>query len=299
MSILPTDSPTDCTTDCPNDSPADFSIDCAKDLATGFSKDCPTAFSATRAKACLSKVTKVYQKKRPEPDWETVERYLPLAKSMVSKMYKLFSGTVDIQDIYSIALLGLIQATQTFLAGKGMHFGSYAKLRIRGALLDELRKMDWMSRSERTRVKQYKKGIEALTLELKREPKPCEIQAALKLSPDGHRALEDLAKPFYILPLDKPLDGSKEGEIFNFHEIVSDLTEMDARDLTENKDLYSVLRQGLEQLDATPKKVLVLYYIEGLKLSEIAAVFKVSESRICQIHNKALGQLRDLVHTSN
>ena len=114
--------------------------------------------------------------------------------------------------------MGLIQATQTFIAGKGMHFGSYAKLRIRGALLDELRRMDWMSRSERSKVKHYKKGVEALTVELKREPKPCEIQKALNLTPDGHRTLEDLSKPFYILPLDKTIDSSSEGEVFNFHE---------------------------------------------------------------------------------
>ncbi len=259
----------------------------------------PTDLLAQASRPNFSKVAKAYQKSRPEPDWRTVERYLPLAKSIVSKMHKLFSGTVDIQDIYSIALLGLIQATQTFVSGKGMHFGSYAKLRIRGALLDELRKMDWMSRSERSKVKQYKKGIEALTLELKREPKSCEIQKALNLSPDGHRVLEDLSRPLYVLPLDKPVDSSSEGEVFNFHEIVSDLTEMDARDLTESKDLYSSLRHGLDKLEDTPKKVLVLYYIEGLKLSEIAAVFKVSESRICQIHNKALGQLRELVHASN
>lgn len=259
----------------------------------------PTDLTSPEPRPSLKNVAKAYQKSRPEPDWKTVERYLPLAKSIVSKMHKLFAGTVDIQDIYSVALLGLIHSTQTFVASKGMHFGNYAKLRIRGALLDELRKMDWMSRSERSKVKQYKKGVEALTSELKREPKSCEIQEALKLSPDGHKALEDLAKPFYILPLDKPVDSSTEGEVFSFHEIVSDLTEMDARDLIESKDLYSTLRQGLDKLEDTPKKVLVLYYIEGLKLSEIAAVFKVSESRICQIHNKALGQLREWVHTSN
>ncbi len=259
----------------------------------------PTDFVTPEPKISLSKVAAAYQKSRPEPDWKTVERYLPLAKSIVSKMHKLFSVTVDIQDIYSIALLGLIQATQTFVSGKGMHFGNYAKLRIRGALLDELRKMDWMSRSERSKVKKYKKGVAALTLELKREPKSCEIQEALNLTPNGYRALEDLARPFYILPLDKPVDSASEGEVFNFHEVVSDLTEMDARDLTESKDLYSSLRHGLDKLEDTPKKVLVLYYIEGLKLSEIAAVFKVSESRICQIHNKALGALRQFIHTAN
>ncbi len=259
----------------------------------------PTDLVKPEPKPSLDKVAKAYQKPRPEPDWKMVERYLPLAKSLVSKMHKLFSGPVDIQDIYSTALLGLVQATQTFVAGKGMHFGSYAKLRIRGALLDELRKMDWMSRSERSKVKKYKKSVEALTLELKREPKSCEIQEALNLSPDGHRALEDLARPLYMLPLDKPVDSASEGEVFNFHEVVSDLTEMDARDLTETKDLYSSLRHGLDKLEDTPKKVLVLYYIEGLKLSEIAAVFKVSESRICQIHNKALGTLRQFIHTSN
>lgn len=244
-------------------------------------------------------MAKTYQKVRPEPDWELVQNYLPLAKAIVSKMNRLFSSSFDCQDIYSIALLGLIQATQTFEAAKGMHFGNYAKLRIRGALLDELRKMDWMSRSERSKVKQYKKNIEALAIELKREPQAHEIQKALNLSPQSHRAMEELSKPCYMLPLDKPLEPHIDSDVFNFHEIISDLTEMDARDVTESKDLYSSLRLGLDKLDTTPKQVLVLYYIEGLKLSEIAAVFKVSESRICQIHNKALTDLRQFVNTSN
>lgn len=258
-----------------------------------------TDMLASQPKACLQKAAKVYQKGRPEPDWELVQRYIPLAKAIVSKMHRLFSQSFDCEDIYSIALLGLIQATQTFEASKGMHFGSYAKLRIRGALLDELRKMDWMSRAERSKVKQYKKNVEALALELNREPEDHEIQSALNLSPKSHQAIEELSKPRYTLPLDKSFDKQVDNEICNLHEMISDLTEMDARDITESKDLYSSLRDALDQLEATPKKVLVLYYIEGLKLAEIAVAFKVSESRICQIHNKALADLRQCVNTSN
>lgn len=251
---------------------------------------------ATKSKQLLD----VYGQKKAtkDPQWELVEQYLPLLKSIVGRMRIFFPTHMDIRDIYSIALGGLISASQMYDPQKGSVFGNYAKVRIRGSLMDELRKMDWLSRNDRTDVKKYRKELDSLELKLKREPSDQEVCQHLNIDIYEHARLKRLNKPLQLISLDNHDVHGYEDNI-SFHDVIPDLNALDARDISEEKDIQFMLRQGIESLPDMSKKVLVLYYIEGLKLSEIAEVLELSESRVCQIHGKAIDQLRQFMVNKN
>ncbi|HCJ12050.1 MAG: hypothetical protein A2Y14_02045 [Verrucomicrobia bacterium GWF2_51_19] len=233
----------------------------------------------------LSKVVK-------KPNWELVDSYLPLLKSIVGRMRIYFPTTVDIDDIYSVALSGLITSTQNYDEAKGTSFGSYAALRIRGALLDELRRMDWMPRADRSSTKKYRKAVESLEQELKRPVTDQDICEHLSLSVAENAHMKALKRPMVCIPLDAAPNNGEDGDVASLHEIISDATEQDGRDVTESHELIDLLHEQLNKLPAVAKKVLALYYLEGLRLSEIAEVFDLTESRICQIHSEAIQKLR-------
>tara|TARA_B100001248_G_scaffold261923_1_gene255047 strand:- start:82711 stop:83523 length:813 start_codon:yes stop_codon:yes gene_type:complete len=228
------------------------------------------------------------------PRWDLVEQYLPLLKSLVGRMSMNFPAHTDIEDIHSIALTGLISASQGFDPQKGTSFGSYATLRIRGALLDELRRMDWMPRTDRAKVKQYKKSVAELEQRLQRPVNEEDICKELNISAKEQAQLQELGSPLFIIPLETTL--GNDPEMPSLHETIADVTEMNSRDITENHELMKQIREGLDQLPVIQKKVLVMYYVKGLRLMEIANVLKRSESRICQVHAQAIVSLRKYIN---
>lgn len=259
-----------------------------------------TKLAKKPAESPFFKAIKAYQapKKKKEPDWNLVKQHLPLLKSIVNKLRSCFPNDMDVQDIHSTALIGLISASQLFDPSKNISFGNYAKIRIRGTLLDEMRKLDWMSRSERMSAKNYQKAINELTSKLNKTPEDNEIEKYLNITHKEHLIIKEKAQPIYLIPLDQGMTDS-DSEIINFHDIIPNLNEMDASEALESKDLKTTLRKGLDYLEDIPKKVLVLYYIENLKLLEIACALQISESRVCQIHNKALKDLKKFMSNQN
>lgn len=224
-------------------------------------------------------------------DWGLVEQYLPLVKSMVGRMRIHFPSTVDVQDIYSIAVTGLVAATLHYDPQKNSSFGAYAAIRIRGALLDELRRMDWMPRSERASVRQFRKAVEELEQVLGRSPEDAEVVEALGLSAKEVAKLKALRKPLVFIPLTASSTDHGEDES-PLHEALADMNQPDAREIVEKRELIEQLRVRLDKLPEIPKKVLAMYYLKGMRLAEIALVLGLTESRICQIHAQAITRLR-------
>ena len=256
----------------------------------------PSSESDTLESTTSKQLLSAYRQQVPvkQPQWHLVEQYLPLLKSIVGRMRIFFPSHMDVRDIYSIALGGLIAASQMYDPTKSTVFGNYAKVRIRGALMDELRKMDWLPRNDRSDVKKYRKAVEALEFELKREATEEEIRTRLGIDIYEHARLKRLIRPLQLISLDNhEIEGHEE--TISFHDVIPDLNALDARDISEGKDTQSLLRQGIDQLPDMSKKVLVLYYVESLKLAEIAQVLDLSESRVCQIHGKAIEQLRQFM----
>ncbi len=225
-----------------------------------------------------------------EPDWTLLEQYLPLVKSIVSKMRIYLPPHADMEDIYSIAVTGLIKAIRGCDVEKTKSFPAYAALRIRGAILDELRKMDWMPRNHRIQAKRLRQVVSDLEQKLMRPATEDEICEAMEMSRSEYLKLLDQVRPITLVSLDSDAgDTSESGPI---HEIITDETEQDARDVCDRREMLELLRDRIQELPDIPRKVLMLYYYEGLRLAEIAEVFGVTESRICQIHAQAVISLR-------
>jgi len=242
-----------------------------------------------------AKVASLYQSQNgtTRNKWEIVEKYLPLVKSLVSRMKIYFPEEMDSQDIYSIGLLGLIAAVNNYNEKRQQTFGQYAKIRVKGALLDELRRIDCLSRDKRSAVKKYHREVSRLENELKRSPTDKEICNSLNLSLIECQKLRSMKNPIHI-----PLEVSKTGDGFDqlsISEVLSDPNELNGRDIAQDKEAVDILKVCLKYLDDTTRNVLVFYYLENLRLAEIALLLNLTESRISQIHAKGLSQLRILL----
>jgi len=247
-------------------------------------------------KPAASRASEAYHKNNASDDekpprWDLVESYLPLVKSIVSRMRIYFPSHVDVEDIYSVGVAGLITASRNFDPEKGYAFGNYASLRVRGALLDELRRLDWMPRIDRINAQKYKKGVDELEQRLNRPATDEEICKDLDLTPEQQQRLRDQRRAIYMVPLDSSTDPDSP-DAPSLHDAIADSTQVDGRDRAENNELLELLRERLEELPEVPRKVLTMYYLENMRLAEIAAVFNLTESRICQIHSQAIANLR-------
>ena len=244
--------------------------------------------------AAGQKAANVYQKTQAEkqPRWDLVEQYLPLVKSIVSRMRIYFPSHIDTEDIYSVGVTGLISASKNFEPERGHSFGNYASLRVRGSLLDELRRIDWMPRIERINTKKYKNAIEELEQRLNRKATDEEICEELKLTKFQYQKMKEQYKSIYMIPLDSS-PNPDDPEAPTLHDAISDATQMNGREVTEDKETLKILRERLAELPEIPQKVLSMYYLKGMRLAEIAKIFNLTESRICQIHSQAIAGLRE------
>ena len=223
-----------------------------------------------------------------------VEQHLPLAKTTVDRMRIYLPPTLDIEDLYSVAVTGLMTAARKFDPTRNTTFPGFAALHIRGAVHDELRRMDWLPRSLRDKSKQFQQSIAALEQKLGRPPYEGEICAALSLTPAEYDSLLDELKPASFVPLDGEAY-SEDSDAIALHEIIPDEGQPDALSELENKDMVQVVVARLQQLPDMQKKVLAMYYFEEMRLSEIAAALDLTEGRISQIHTQAVQGLRAFI----
>jgi len=237
---------------------------------------------------------KAYRKAsgQESPDWSLLERYLPLVKSIVSRMKIYFPANVEMDDLYSIGISGLVTAVRRCDPDKTESFASYAALRIKGSILDELRRLDWIPRADRLLAKKLHRVLDELEQTLKRPATEEEAAKAMGMTPGEYLKLLDNIRPITFISLDSIAGGDDSMEGSQVHEIVSDSTETDARDDAERKETIKLLKERIRQLPPLPQKVLVMYYYEGMRMAEIAEIFNLTESRICQIHAQAVISLK-------
>lgn len=225
------------------------------------------------------------------PDRRLVERHLPLVKHTVDRMRIYLPAVLDLEDLYSVGTAGLIAAARKFDAAQENTFPAFASLHIRGAVLDELRKMDWIPRSARDRAKQVQEKLSKLEQRLSRPATEQEAAAELGLSADEYASVMEEIRPATMMPLDGE-SGTDDTDSLALHEVIADENQQPAREALEQKELVALLAEQLHKLPEMPKKVLALYYFENMRLSEIAAAFGLTEGRISQIHTQAIISLR-------
>jgi RNA polymerase sigma factor for flagellar operon FliA len=230
-----------------------------------------------------------YQKVIPgsAAEEELVCAYLPLVKTLVGRIAMTLPAHVEAEDLYSVGMVGLLNAVRNFDPKGGSSFESYARVRIRGAIFDELRRLDWVPRSVHEKARKVQAVIQELEQQKGALPAPEEIARALKLSLSEYEQLIDEIKPATFVCLDS-VQSSDDGAEALRCESVADSTQTDPAEAAARNEMSELILQRLEQLPDMQKKVLALYYFEDLRLREIAEVFGVTESRICQIHAQAI-----------
>ena len=222
---------------------------------------------------------------------ELIERYLPLVRNVVDRIKLTLPPHIDADDLYSVGVTGLIAAVRKYDPDQGNTFAGYAATRIRGAILDELRRMDWCPRRARARARKMKEAINALEQKLGRAANSDEICTALELTPQEYAKWLEESRPVTFIAIDQNADG-EESEGASLHELLADESDVTGREKIEKQELLQLLTQRISELPDIPKKILAMYYFENMRLAEIAAVFSLTESRICQIHSQTIIGLR-------
>ena len=209
-------------------------------------------------------------------------------------MYRIkqkLPDTIEAEELHSIGLSGLVAAAQRYQPAAQKTFPGYAATRIRGAILDELRRQDSMTRQSRAKAKRLGSAISKLQQEQGASYSRDALCAEMNMSEEELAGLIEEVRPVELVSLDEVDTGTSfVGQ--SLHELIPDDCCISASDALERKEIISLLVERMARLPELQKKVLAMYYYENMQLSEIAALFGVTESRICQIRSQAVALLR-------
>jgi RNA polymerase sigma factor for flagellar operon FliA len=218
---------------------------------------------------------------------EIVEKYIPLVKNVVCRLAMTLPPHVDGEELYSAGLTGLLNAVRQYNPNAGTSFETYARLRIRGAVLDELRRMDWVPRSVHTKARKVQAVMNEIEQKKGRMATDEEMATALKISlPEYQQWLQDI-RPATFVCLDAAFNNDFDDSVSQY-ESMADQRQEDPLDGTFRRELARVIASRLQELPEMQRKVLALYYFEDMRLREIAEAFGLTESRICQIHAQGI-----------
>jgi RNA polymerase sigma factor for flagellar operon FliA len=219
-----------------------------------------------------------------------IKNNLPMVEKVVERMVPQVPSFMARDDIMSAALVGLINAAERFDESKGVLFRTFAEHRIRGAIFDEVRKLDWFSRSLREKHSRLSHAISDLEKRYGRSPDEEEVAAAMHLDIDEYHELLSQVCHLGCVSLHETLDNSEDGR--SFLENLADENGKTPIARIEANELTQKIAAHLEKLTEKERLVISLYYYEELNQKEIAEVLEVSEGRISQLHSQALIKLK-------
>lgn len=240
----------------------------------------------------LRTADKLPGKPPPLPDRETlVNEFLPGIRYHASVLKLRLPQSIEADDLVSSGILGLLDAADKFDSSRGIKFKTYAEYRIRGAMLDYLREMDWFSRAARQNANRLEAAYEQLEGTLGRPPREEEVAKKLRISLGELRKQLALYSGLSVFSLDDPGD---EGNGFaaSIQKILSAGAKEDVLEEDRLRDLREVLAKAIDALPEREKQLIALYYYEELTMKEIGAIFGLGEPRICQLHAQAILRLR-------
>jgi RNA polymerase sigma factor FliA len=224
---------------------------------------------------------------------EIVKKYLPLVKYIASKIIVGKTKYVEYEDLVSYGMLGLMDALSKFDESKGMKFSTYASIRVKGSMIDELRRNSPIPKRSMDKLNRYNAAVESLQNKLLRDPTDVEIAKAMEINLEELGQIEGYVNYMSMVSLDSLLF-SEDDDVALLNSI-EDVNSPSPQKTLEDKEMYEYLLKGLELLREKDKLVLNLYYYEGLTLKQIGEVLEVSESRVCQLHSKAILNLRKAI----
>ena len=227
-------------------------------------------------------------------DEEIVRSHLPLVRQVVQRMLPRKPPEVAAEDLISWGTLGLLDAMRKFDADREASFSTYAQYRIKGTILDYLRRCDWLPRSMRQRAHEIDAAVGRLVGELGRSPVAEEIAAELGLSlQEYNRTTTDLSTQAPIATGD--LSFGRGEEMLCGDDVLSDASEAGPMKKVLRKERVAILAEAIEKLPEKERIVVSCYYFEGLTMREMAEVLSLTEGRISQLHSQAMGRMRGLL----
>lgn len=227
---------------------------------------------------------------------QIIRDHLYLVDILVGRMATQVPSFMNKDDIKSAAMLGLFDAANKYDPSKNILFKTFAEYRIRGSILDEMRKLDWFSRSLRDKHNRVGKTIAELELSLGRDPEDHEIAKAMDLSIEKYHSLLSEVSHLGCVSLNETLDQSGEGRSF-LDSLMDERKDISPGSRIENQELTGKIAEVLSQLSDKEKLVISLYYYEELTQKEIAEILELSEGRVSQLHSQALIKLKTKLAT--
>jgi RNA polymerase sigma factor for flagellar operon FliA len=219
--------------------------------------------------------------------------YSPLVKYVAGRVGVGLPPNIENADLVSYGIFGLIDAIEKFDLDRAIKFETYAINRIRGAIIDELRSIDWIPRSVRYKAREVEKAYQSLEAKLQRTPTEAEVADQMGVKLEELHAIFSQVSFVNVVALDEMLHaGGERGDKMTLGDTLEDPKAPDPLNLFEGEETKYILAKAINTLAEREKIVVTLYYYEGLTLAEIGQVLGVTESRICQMHTKAVLQLR-------
>lgn len=224
--------------------------------------------------------------------------YSPLVKYVAGRLASSLPQNVDTADLISYGIFGLIDAIEKYDMERAIKFETYAIARIKGAIIDELRAMDWVPRSVRSRAREIEQAYVALENANKRVPSDAEVAAHMGVDLKGFHAILTKLSYTSVVSFEELWVGGDREDRQSAIGMIRDETAEDPVSLFENIEIKDILAGAIDLLPEREKTVIALYYYEGLTLKEIGQVLGVTESRVSQLHTKAVLRLRAKLHAA-
>lgn len=219
-----------------------------------------------------------------------IRQHAPLVRRIALHMIAKLPPNVEVDDLIQVGMMGLAEALSRFESEQGVQFETFASQRIRGAMLDELREGDWMSRSSRKSQKEIEQALNRLEQRLCRPPLESEIAAELKMSLDDYQSLLGKVRGTQLVYLEDISGGEDAGDDYLDRHVAD--SSADPFSQLRDQRLRSALVEAIKALPEREQYMMGMYYEHDMNLKEIAAVLGVTESRVCQLHSQAIARLR-------
>ena len=223
---------------------------------------------------------------------EVIIQYSPMIKYVANRIAMRLPPHIEVDDLISVGVLGLMDAISKYDSSRGAKFKTYAEFRVRGAILDELRSMDWVPRSIRQKASQVDKVVQGLQAKLRRTPEDEEVAQEMGLSLDQFHETLNETKSIPIFSLEDLGIAKESGDQQSLLDCLAGKADADPQTQIRLVELKEIIAKAIDALPEKERLMVSLYYYEELTMKEIGAVLDITESRVSQIHSKAVYRLR-------